>query len=74
MVNEPTFPGCLIEARIIGLFKMIDRGEPDYKLLGVPVSDPFFKEFRDLTDVPEHFMKEVEHFFLTYKQLEGAEI
>ncbi|MEZ6073160.1 MAG: inorganic diphosphatase [Pirellulales bacterium] len=74
MVNEATFPGCLIEARVVGIFRMTDRTKPDCKILGVPDSDPLFVEYRDLADVPSHFLKEVEHFFLTYKQLEGAEI
>ncbi len=74
MVNEPTFTGCLIQARVIGLFRMKDRGLADYKVLGVPHSDPLFAEYRDLDDVPPHFLREVEHFFATYKQLEGAEI
>lgn len=72
MVNEPTFSGCLIQARVVGLFRMTDRGQHDYKVLGVPDSDPLFADFRDLEDVPKHFLREVEHFFATYKQLEGV--
>jgi inorganic pyrophosphatase len=72
MVNEPTFSGCLIQARVIGLFKMKDRGVNDYKVLGVPDSDPLFAEYQQLEDVPHHFLREVEHFFATYKQLEGV--
>lgn len=71
MVNEPTFSGCLIEARVIGLFKMKDKGQNDFKLLAVPNRDPLFDAIRDLQDVPKHFLREVEHFFSTYKQLEG---
>jgi inorganic pyrophosphatase len=74
MVNEPTFSGCLIEARVIGLFRMKDRGANDFKVFGVPHSDPLFGEFRGLADVPQHFLREVEHFFATYKQLEGVTI
>ena len=74
MVNEPTFSGCLIEARPIGLFKMTDRGDNDYKILAVPNTDPIFAETRDLWRVPPHFLREVEHFFATYKQLEGTEV
>jgi inorganic pyrophosphatase len=74
MVNEPTFSGCLIEARVVGLFRMTDRGQHDFKLLGVPHTDPLFSEVRDLHDVPSHFLREVEHFFSTYKQLEGVAI
>jgi inorganic pyrophosphatase len=72
MVNEPTFSGCLIEARVVGLFRMTDRGAHDYKVLGVPHTDPLFAEFEQLSDVPSHFLREVEHFFSTYKQLEGV--
>ena len=72
MVNEPTFSGCLIRARVIGLFRMKDRGVNDYKVLGVPDSDPLFAEYQKLEDVPKHFLREVEHFFATYKQLEGV--
>jgi inorganic pyrophosphatase len=74
MVNEPTFSGCLIEARVVGLFRMTDRGAADYKVLGVPHTDPLFAEFQQLEDVPAHFLREVEHFFTTYKQLEGVMI
>jgi inorganic pyrophosphatase len=72
MVNEPTFSGCLIEARVVGLFKMIDKGVNDYKVLGVPNADPLFAHLKKLEDVPPHFLREVEHFFGTYKQLEGV--
>lgn len=74
MVNEPTFTGCLIEARPIGLFRMTDRGKNDFKVLAVPSDDPLFEECRGLHDAPPHFLREVEHFFATYKQLEGVEI
>jgi inorganic pyrophosphatase len=74
MVNEPTFSGCLIETRVVGLFRMVDRGANDYKVLGVPNTDPLFAEYQDLDDVANHFLREVEHFFATYKQLEGAHV
>jgi len=74
MVNEPTFSGCLIEARVVGLFRMKDRGLNDFKVLGVPHTDPLFAEYQGLTDVPKNFLREVEHFFTTYKQLEGVHI
>ncbi len=74
MVNEPTFSGCLIEARVVGIFKMKDKGQNDFKLLAVPNKDPLFANMRKLEDVPSHFLREVEHFFSTYKQLEGAEV
>ena len=72
LVNEPTFSGCLIEARVVGMFRMKDKGADDFKVLGVPNADPLFGHVKKLEDVPPHFLREVEHFFGTYKQLEGA--
>ena len=74
MVNEPTFSGCLIEARIVGIFKMRDKGAADYKVLAVPHKDPLFANLKQLEDVPAHFLREVEHFFSTYKHLEGVTV
>ena len=73
-VNEPTFPGCLIEVRPIGVLKLLDRGEPDDKILGVPISDPYHEEYYDIADLPAHYLREVEHFFQIYKDLEGKRI
>ncbi|HVE77646.1 MAG TPA: inorganic diphosphatase [Gemmatimonadaceae bacterium] len=70
-VNEPTFPGCQIDVRPIGVLKMLDRGQPDDKVLGVPCHDPYHQEFYDIADLPAHYLKEVEHFFHVYKDLEG---
>jgi inorganic pyrophosphatase len=74
MMNAPTFPGCVIEARPLGMFKMIDHGEKDYKILAVPATDPNFDEYHDLDDLPKHFPKEVGHFFMVYKQLQEIEV
>lgn len=74
MVNEPTFSGCLIEARVVGMFRMQDRGANDFKVLGVPHTDPLFNEIQGLPDVPTHYLREVAHFFATYKQLEDATV
>lgn len=74
MVNGPTFPGCLIEARPIGMLKLTDRGEPDHKVLSVVADDPTFEGYRTLEDVPPHYLIEVVHFFTNYKVLEGAVI
>lgn len=71
MMNEPTFPGCVVECRPVGMLKMIDGGEMDYKVLAVPATDPNFDEYMDLSDLPTHFPREVEHFFQVYKQLQG---
>lgn len=74
LLNEPTFPGCQIDARPIGVLDMLDRGELDHKILAVPVNDPFFSEYFDIADIPQHYLKEVEHFFRIYKNLEGKAV
>jgi inorganic pyrophosphatase len=58
---------------VVGIFKMKDKGQNDYKLLAVPNKDPLFAAMKTLDDVPSHFLREVEHFFATYKQLEGVQ-
>ncbi len=73
MTTSPTFTGCLVEVRPIGVFDMTDRGEMDEKILAVPVRDPLYDEHRGLDDVQAHFLLEVEHFFKIYKDLEGAQ-
>jgi len=72
MINEPTFSGCVIPARPIGLFRMLDRGLPDDKVLAAPLHDPFFADYHDIADIPQHFLSEVAHFFEVYKDLEGV--
>ncbi|MGB3180793.1 MAG: inorganic diphosphatase [Cyclobacteriaceae bacterium] len=74
LVSEPTFPGCLIEVRIIGLFRMEDEKGPDAKLLCVPVRDPIWNKFYRLEEVNEHLRKEIEHFFQVYKDLEEKKV
>lgn len=70
LVTNPTIPGCLIDARVIGALEMVDGGEADYKLLAVPVRDPRFKHMETLEDVAPHVLREIEYFFKTYKDLE----
>ena len=71
LVKEMTFPGCMMDVRPIGVLKLLDRGEPDDKILGVPCHYPYYAEIFDIADIPSHSLKEIEHFFLTYKDLEG---
>jgi inorganic pyrophosphatase len=68
----PVFVGCLVECRPIGLFHLIDRGKADEKVLAVPISDPYSEGIDGLDDVPKHALKEIEHFFQVYKDLEGV--
>lgn len=72
MVTEPTFPGCIIEVRPLGLFRMRDKGVPDDKVLAVPVRNPLYDGYHTLGDLPPHYLREVAHFFSVYKDLEGT--
>ncbi len=74
MMEEATFPGCVIEARPLGMLRLLDRGHNDDKILAVPSTDPHYDDFHDIEDLPKHFPKAVEHFFITYKHLQGAEV
>jgi len=74
LVSAPTFPGCLIEVKPLGLFRMEDEKGPDAKLLCVPVSDPIWNQMNSLEDVNPHLLKEIEHFFSVYKDLEKKKV
>ena len=74
VVEEPTFPGCILPARPIGTLLMRDEKGPDEKILGVPIGDPRFDEIRELKDLSTHWLREIEMFFATYKMLEGGEV
>lgn len=73
LVTNPTIPGCIIDTRLIGVLVMADDKGVDNKLLGVAANDPRWAEVSDLSDVPKHRLREIEHFFKTYKDLEGKE-
>jgi inorganic pyrophosphatase len=70
LVSDPTFPGCRIRVRTIGVFHMSDEKGPDEKLLCVPLGDPFFDGVSDVDDVNAELKAEIEHFFQRYKDLE----
>ncbi|CCB71593.1 inorganic diphosphatase [Streptantibioticus cattleyicolor] len=69
-VGEPTFPGCVIRCRAIGMFVMTDEKGPDEKLLCVPARDPRYAHVKEITDVPDFDRLEITHFFEVYKDLE----
>jgi inorganic pyrophosphatase len=73
-VGEPTFPGCRITARPIGLFRMRDEKGPDEKILCVPLRDPMWSHVRELGDLNPNLLNEIEHFFAVYKDLEGHKV
>jgi inorganic pyrophosphatase len=70
MLEEPTFPGCLVTARPLGVFWMSDEHGPDAKILTVPARDPRYANLQDLDDIPEYVTAEIGHFFDIYKELE----
>lgn len=71
LATFPTFPGCVIESRVVGVLIMSDDKGQDEKLLAVPVNDPRWNHVHSLDDVPEHILKEISHFFQVYKDLEN---
>lgn len=70
IMDEPTFPGCVIAARPIGMLEMIDGGDRDEKILCVPAEDPRYANVKSLSDVEAHRLDEIAEFFRTYKNLE----
>ena len=72
LVTEPTFPGCRVRVRPIGVFLMEDDGDPDHKVIAIPIADPRWEGVNDLDDLDPHLRDEIEHFFEVYKQLEGT--
>jgi inorganic pyrophosphatase len=74
LVAEPTFPGVVMEVKPIGVFHMADEKGPDEKIICVPVSDPIWNRLNDLDDVNGHLLKEIEHFFRVYKDLEKKKV
>lgn len=73
LVEEPTFPGCRVLVRPVGVLRMKDQNQLDQKILAVPIADPRFDGVNDLSDLQEHWPREIENFFNTYKMLEGKE-
>lgn len=74
LVTEPTFPGCVMEVKPIGVFHMADEKGPDEKVICVPISDPIANSVTDLSDLNPHLLKEIEHFFKVYKDLEKKKV
>ena len=70
LTTHPLLPGVLVRVRPVGLMKMVDSGQGDDKLISVPADDPRWEGVRDLGDVNAHTLKEMEHFYSTYKKLQ----
>ncbi len=71
LVTDPTFTGCVLEARPVGALVMRDEKGRDEKILAVPQRDPRYQETADISNLPGHLLREIEHFFDIYKDLEG---
>lgn len=74
LTTHPLAPGILVEARPIGIMHMVDGGEPDEKVIAVAASDPRYADVKDITDANQHVLKEIAHFFATYKQIQKKEV
>ena len=72
--KEPTFPGCIVPARVLGYLTMIDDGKLDYKLISVVDVDPRYENVRELSDLPAFELREIENFFQNYKVLQGVKV
>ena len=71
LVEEPSFPGCLIEVRPVGILKMVDNEEADQKVIAVPNRNPRYDEVHTMDQIFPHVRREIEHFFTIYKELEN---
>nr|WP_199307240.1 inorganic diphosphatase [Alkalinema sp. FACHB-956] len=74
IMDQPTFPGCVIAARPIGMLEMIDGGDRDEKILCVPDKDPRYANVKSIKDIPQHRLDEIAEFFQTYKNLEKKSV
>ncbi len=74
LTTHPLLPGILVKARPVAIMEMIDGGERDDKIVAVPVDDPRFADVKDIGDLNKHFIKEMTHFFETYKKVQNKEV
>ena len=74
LTTTPLLPGILVHARPVAILPMVDGGEADEKVIAVPAGDPRFAEIKDLADINKHTLKEIAHFFATYKQVQKKEV
>ena len=71
LATEPTFPGCIVPARVVGYLKMTDDGKDDYKIISVVACDPRYTEIKDICDIPKFTLEEIKDFFQNYKKLQN---
>ena len=70
--SDPTFPGCIVPARVLGYLSMVDNGKVDYKLISVVDCDPRYSDIHELEDLPSFMLKEIANFFENYKVLQAV--
>ena len=70
--SEPTFPGCVVPARVLGYLSMVDNGKTDYKLISVVDCDPRYADIHELSDLSPFVLKEISNFFANYKVLQDV--
>src|SRR5436189_5832735 len=71
LVEEPSFPGCLIEVRPVGILNMVDNEEADQKIVAVPNRNPRYDEVHTMDQIFPHVRREIEHFFTIHTEMEG---
>ena len=74
LTTHPLFPGVLVRVRPVAVMDMKDGGESDVKIIAVPTADPRWDDVRDLKDLNKHTLREIEHFYSTYKKLQNEEV
>lgn len=71
LTTYPLFPGILVKVRPVAILNMIDSGDSDAKVIAVPCEDPRFNDIKDLSDINKHQLREIEHYYKTYKNLQN---
>ncbi len=74
LIDHPTFTGCLIDVRPIGVLDLVDQTTTDHKIIAAPLKDPRFERINTIQDLPPHVVREFEHFFMIYKELENKTV
>jgi inorganic pyrophosphatase len=74
LIGHPTFTGCVIEVRPIGILDLIDQTTTDQKIIAAPLKDPLYEQVRMIEDLPPHALREFEHFFTIYKEMENKAV
>ncbi|MCL2177275.1 MAG: inorganic diphosphatase [Firmicutes bacterium] len=74
LCSDPLVPYCIVRCYPVGVIKMLDAGESDDKIIAIPFKDPYYNSYNDICELPDHFIKEIQHFLESYKTLEGKKV